>query len=193
MITISVCLVTLCVCAKSFQLCLTLCDSMDCSPPGSSVYGILQGRILEGIAISSSRGSSWPTSLKSPALAGGFFTTNSTWEAPPAPHHCPIHPYKYRHYNSIYFFSVCYHIILTLPMKCPLSLSVFWHLNLASVRYNNPPCGLLDSFHRFSEAAFLCLFSVFSCHMLPWTAACPLATICSLTGVLLSIGFLPIY
>ena len=112
---------------------------------------------------------------------------------PPPPHHCPIHPYKYRHYNSIYFFSVCYHIILTLPMKCPPSLSVFWHLNLASVRYNNPPCGLLDSFHRFSEAAFLCLFSVFSCHMLPWAAACPLATICSLTGVLLSIGFLPIY
>ena len=40
------------------QLCLTLCDPMDCSPPGSSVYGILQARILEGVAISFSRGSS---------------------------------------------------------------------------------------------------------------------------------------
>ena len=30
------------------QSCLTLCDSMDCSPPGSSIYGILQARILEG-------------------------------------------------------------------------------------------------------------------------------------------------
>ena len=29
-------------CVQSFQLCLTLCDSMDCSPPGSSVHGILQ-------------------------------------------------------------------------------------------------------------------------------------------------------
>ena len=42
------------------QLCLTLCDSLDCSPPGSTVRGILQARILEWIAISFSRGSSWP-------------------------------------------------------------------------------------------------------------------------------------
>ena len=44
--------------AKSLQSCLTLCDSMDCSPPGSSVHGFSQGRILECIAIPSSRGSS---------------------------------------------------------------------------------------------------------------------------------------
>ena len=50
--------VCVCVCAKSLQSCLTLCDPMDCSPPGSSVHGILQARILEGVAISSSRGSS---------------------------------------------------------------------------------------------------------------------------------------
>ena len=37
------------------QSCLTLCDPMDCSPPGSSVHGILQARILEGVAISFSR------------------------------------------------------------------------------------------------------------------------------------------
>ena len=40
------------------QKCLTLCDSMNCSPPGSSVYGILHTRVLEWVAISSSRGSS---------------------------------------------------------------------------------------------------------------------------------------
>ena len=45
---------------KVAQLCLALCDPMDCSPPGSSVHGILQARILEWVAISSSRGSSWP-------------------------------------------------------------------------------------------------------------------------------------
>ena len=39
---------------------LTLCDHVDCSPPGSSVHGILQARMLEWVAISSSRGSSWP-------------------------------------------------------------------------------------------------------------------------------------
>ena len=38
------CLVTACVRAKSLQLCLTLCDPIDCSPPGSSVHGILQAR-----------------------------------------------------------------------------------------------------------------------------------------------------
>ena len=43
-----------CVRAKSLQLCQTLCDPMDCSPPGSSVHGILQARILEWVAISSS-------------------------------------------------------------------------------------------------------------------------------------------
>ena len=40
------------------KLCLTLCDPMDCSPPGSSVHGILHARILEWGAISFSRGSS---------------------------------------------------------------------------------------------------------------------------------------
>ena len=40
------------------QLCLTLCDPMDCSPPGSSVHGILQARILEWIATLFSMGSS---------------------------------------------------------------------------------------------------------------------------------------
>ena len=42
------------------QSSLTLCNSMDCSPPGSSVHGILQAKILECVAILSSRGSSWP-------------------------------------------------------------------------------------------------------------------------------------
>ena len=45
---------------KVSQSCLTLCDPMDCSPPGSSVLGILQAGILEWVAIPFSRGSSWP-------------------------------------------------------------------------------------------------------------------------------------
>jgi len=50
---------TLCFCAVlSCSVCLTLCDPMDSSPPGSSVCGIFQARILEWIAISYSRGSS---------------------------------------------------------------------------------------------------------------------------------------
>ena len=44
--------------AKSLQQCPTLCNPMDCSLPGSSVYGILQARMLEWIGMPSSRGSS---------------------------------------------------------------------------------------------------------------------------------------
>ena len=46
--------------AKSLQSRPTLCDPMDCSPPGFSDHGILQARIPEWAGISSSRGSSWP-------------------------------------------------------------------------------------------------------------------------------------
>ena len=47
-----------CWCVDSAQSCLTLSNPMD--PPGSSVHGIFQARILESVAISYSRGSSWP-------------------------------------------------------------------------------------------------------------------------------------
>ena len=50
--------VCVCVCVLVAQSCLTLCNSMDCSPPGSSVHGILQAGILEWVAIPFSRGSS---------------------------------------------------------------------------------------------------------------------------------------
>ena len=49
-----------CMCAKSLQSYLTLCDPIDCSSPGFSVAGISQARMLEWIAMSSSRGSSGP-------------------------------------------------------------------------------------------------------------------------------------
>ena len=64
---------------------LTLCNLMDCSSPASSVHGILQIRILEWVAMPSSRGNLpdpgiEPVSLTSPALAGGFFNISATWE-----------------------------------------------------------------------------------------------------------------
>ena len=58
---------------------------MDYSPPGSSVHGILQARILVWVAMPSSRDlpdpGIEPTSLTSPALAGGFFAISASWEA----------------------------------------------------------------------------------------------------------------
>ena len=69
--------------AKLLQSCLTLWNAMDCSPTGSSVYGILQARILEWVVMSSSKGSSWYKdqtwiSYVSPALSRGFLPLTST-------------------------------------------------------------------------------------------------------------------
>ena len=50
----------MCACVLVARSCLTPCDSMDCCPPGFSVPGILQARILEWVAIPFCRGSSWP-------------------------------------------------------------------------------------------------------------------------------------
>ena len=79
-------LTTLCVCAKSLQLCLTLCDPMDCSPPGSSAHGILQQEYWSGLPCPP------PGDLPDPGveptsltLAGGIFTTSASWEV--LPHH----------------------------------------------------------------------------------------------------------
>ena len=62
---------------------LTLCDPMDYSPPGSSVHGIVQARIVEWVAISYSRGPSWPRDqTQVSCIAGRFLTVRATREAP---------------------------------------------------------------------------------------------------------------
>ena len=71
------------VCARLLQWCPTLCDPMDCSPPGSSVHGDSPGKntgvgchaLLQGLF---PHPGIKPSSLMAPALAGGFFTTIST-------------------------------------------------------------------------------------------------------------------
>ena len=60
----------------------SLCDLMDGSPPGSSGHGILQARMLERVAMPSSRMSSWPKDQTQVCcIAGGFFTSCATREA----------------------------------------------------------------------------------------------------------------
>ena len=69
--------------AKSLQLCLILCDPVDGSLTGSSVHGILQARILEWVAMPSSRASSWPRDgvwVSCVSCTGRFFTTSTTWK-----------------------------------------------------------------------------------------------------------------
>ena len=85
MMGIPVCLwdlITFCCCLAT-QSCLTLCDLVDCSPAGSSVYGISQQEYCSRLPFLSSEGLPNPVvELKSPALAGGFFTELSHQGSP---------------------------------------------------------------------------------------------------------------
>ena len=82
----------MCVCAQS---CPTLGNPMDCSPPGSSVHGILQARMLERVAIYSSRECSWSRDQTHVSgTAGRFFITEPLGKVtrkymPPTPKSCP--------------------------------------------------------------------------------------------------------
>ena len=74
--------------AKSLQSCPTLCNPMDCSPPGSSVYEIVQARILEWVVMPFSRGSFQPTGTEpvspcSSCIPGRFFYQGSHQESFP--------------------------------------------------------------------------------------------------------------
>ena len=76
----------MCMCAQSLQSCLTLCDPVDCSLPDYSVHRVFQARILEGLLCPDPgdlpKPGIEPASLMSLALAGGFFTPGTPWEAP---------------------------------------------------------------------------------------------------------------
>ena len=91
----------------AYQSCLTLFDPMDCSPPGSSVHGVFQVRILEWVAISSP-GDLPDKGIKPtfPALADRLFTT-----APPKK------PHKLYLNNSFFFFLI---------RSCPYVFTGFW-------------------------------------------------------------------
>ena len=83
--------IPLCVCSVA-QSCLTLCNPMDCSPPGSSVHGILQARVLEWVAVSFSRGSSQPSDqTRVSCSAVGVFTTEPLGRPSPL---FKLHPTK---------------------------------------------------------------------------------------------------
>ena len=71
--------VCVCVCVLVAQLCLTLCDPMDCSPPASDVRGILQTRILEWVAILLSKGSSQPRDQTWVSCIASMFFTILGW------------------------------------------------------------------------------------------------------------------
>ena len=88
-IYMNICIKDICVCmhTKSLHLCLTLCDTLGCSLPGSSVHGIPQARILEWVAVPFLQ-DIFPTQqsnqclLRLPLLADVFFSMSAIWEVP---------------------------------------------------------------------------------------------------------------
>ena len=102
-----------CMRVKSLQSCPTICNTMNCSPPGSPVHGILQARILEWIAMSSSRGSSWPrdqTLISCFYIVGGFFTHWGTWEVPLMKESFP-----YSFISPIIYYSIMTYYVSDIP------------------------------------------------------------------------------
>ena len=88
------------------QSCPTLCDPVDCSPPGSSVHGILQARILEWVAISFSRGSSRPRDqTRVSRIAGRCFNLWATRD----PLICPCKEWLLKSKNLERIFYLLYH------------------------------------------------------------------------------------
>ena len=116
-----------CMCAKSLQSCPTLCNPRDCSPPGSSVHGILQARKLEWVTMPSSKGSSQPRdrtsisyvccSFKGHFFKGGFSPSSPTQQAGPLLFICLFlavlglccwtQAFSSCHEWGLFFFAVC--------------------------------------------------------------------------------------
>ena len=96
------------------QSCQTLWDPMDCSPPGSSIHGILQARILEWVAIPFSRGSFWPRDQTCVSrIAGRFFFFSN----------------RLSHQGSPLSFKA------EVPLKAPFCLIVFFYILVECLRF----------------------------------------------------------
>ena len=116
----------------SAQLCLTLSDVMDCSPPGSSIHGILHARIPEWVAISFSRGSSQPRDRTRVAcvscIGRGLVHHWATWEASQV----YMHVHKHILFNRInaYWPHLMHWVFFPCkPNLAWLCLQVFWERN----------------------------------------------------------------
>ena len=130
------------------QLCPTLCNPMDCSLPGSSVHGIFQARVLEWVAISFSRGSSWPRDwTRISCIAGRRFTVWAT------------RAHRRQQTIFIHLFSV----VLGLPC-CAQTFSCY------SKRGPLSSCGAQALKHRLQK--FWLLGSAVVAHRLSYPEAC---------------------
>ena len=148
----------MCACVGA-QSCLTLCDPMDCSLPGSSVHGISQARILE--QVSSSRGSSQPRDGRhSSCTAGRFFTTE--------PHSaldikCPLRVKTPQAENHHFRMTWCYH------EPCFLITGASTVPSCKQVHTGFPPCAI-KNLNSYSSLIFSLPKQLFFT-MIPYTFA----------------------
>ena len=113
-----------CVYDKSLQSCPTLCKLMDCSLPGSSVHGISQARIVEWIAMLSSRRSSWPKDRTRVYLLCLFhLQVDSLPLAPPGKPSTFLN-YHRKERNKCLFIEACWHQALH---EDTLYSNTLWH------------------------------------------------------------------
>ena len=131
---------------KVAQSCPTVCNPMDHSLPSSSVYGILQARIREWVAVPFSRGSSQPRDWSQiSCIANGFFTLWDTREAPKCSSKYLISPiYNIPYSDGCFLFH---------PFPCLFILTYYCYENAPF----NPPKWLYNitfSFKKFLDWSF---------------------------------------
>ena len=161
------------------QSCGTLCDPMDSSPPGSSVHGILQGRILEWVAIPFSRGSSQPKDrMRVSCTAGRFFTIGAMREVLGQ-----IKTGNSRLIPFIYLFiHLCiYHLSLSYLSTYYLYFHLFWYLSVIDLSYLSSLfvsvissyylyihlfCYLPFTYHIYLSSIFVSISSIISTYYL---------------------------
>ena len=112
---------------KSLQSCPTLCDPMDCSPPGFSIHGILQARTLEWVAISFSNARKWKVKVKSFSRVRLLATPRTAaYQAPPSmgfsgqqywsgvPLPSPIYVYTHIYTYVYVYIHICIHTYMSI-------------------------------------------------------------------------------
>ena len=117
--------IIICVCVCVAQSCSTLCDPMDCSPPGSSVHGIPQARILEWVAILFSRGSSQCRGQTQVSHMGADALPSEPLGIPITMHGISIYPLP----NSFVLFSI---ISCSCFIDC-INISSFTSFNISNI------------------------------------------------------------
>ena len=106
------------------QSCPALYDPMECSPPGSSIHGILQAKLLEWIAISSSTGSFQPRDRTQVfSIVGRFFTTWATREAQKGAYSLPR---KSEVDHLLFVLKYVIMIVSAAEALCPLAVGEIW-------------------------------------------------------------------